>query len=170
MPRQYDFPVILQDVDYMSKIKLVSFTDKILSAAGMDADRLGFGVGDLNIENCTWVLSRFAVQTQTMPRVGDRLSISTWINQYGRVLTTRNFIITNQNGAEIAKAITLWAMLDIKRRTPVDLSHIEEALRHTEPEPSPIEQPMRIKTTGLPVLAKHNVAYSDIDFNGHVSF
>ena len=168
MPRNYRFEVTLQDVDYTSRIKLVSLTDKILTAAGQDADALGFGVEELNRGACTWVLSRFALQMSRMPRMGERLTITTWVNEYGRMLTTRNFTVTASDGEEIGAAVSAWVMLDIEKRVPVDLSRLENAVKSTEEIPSPIEGPRRLRAAEMQTTRLHEVVYSDIDFNGHV--
>lgn len=168
MPRHYEFTVGLQDVDYTSKIRLVSLVDKILAAAGMDADALGFGVGDLNRNACTWVLSRFALRMSRMPRAGERLVVSTWVSEYGRLLTTRNFTVADSDGRGIGAAVSAWVMLDVEKRTPVDLSGLESAVRHMEPVLSPLDGPKRIRAMQMPVVREHDVVYSDIDFNGHV--
>ncbi len=168
MPRKYSFHVNLQDVDHTLKIKPAALADKILSAAGQDADTLGFGVGELGRDRCTWVLSRLAVQTETMPRMGDELIIETWVSEYGRLLTTRNFTVSTPDGRDIGAAVSAWVMLNLESRTPMDLSRLENAVRATEHIPSPVEGPKRIRTEQMPAICRHTAAYSDIDFNGHV--
>lgn len=168
MPRQYEFAVALQDTDYTSKIKLVSLTDKILAAAGLDADALGFGVGELNRGACTWVLSRFALQMSRMPRAGEKLCVTTWVSEYGRMLTTRNFKIAAEQGEALGAAVSAWVMLDIGKRTPVDLSRLDDAVKHMEPIPCPIEGPRRLRAADIPIIKRHDTVYSDMDFNGHV--
>jgi acyl-ACP thioesterase len=142
--------------------------DLILGAANDDADMLGFGVSDLNLGNASWVLSRMAVEMRRMPERGEAIDVYTWVSDYGRLFTTRNMTVADESGAEIGAAVTLWAMIDLDTRRPLDLSPLSgKATSLVDREP-PIERPRKIGGFQPSSERGHTVAYSDIDFNGHV--
>ena len=81
----------------------------------------------LNADNHSWVLSRMAVEFDCQPGQYTDYTIATWINESGRVLSTRNFTLTDAAGNEFGRAVTQWAMIDLKSRSALDLSWVGDA-------------------------------------------
>lgn len=165
----YDFRVEPQEVDFTLRATFPAMGSAILNTAGADAHGKGFGVDTLNRDNYTWVLSRMAVEFDRLPRQYTDYRIATWISDYGRVLSTRNFTLTDARG-EFGRAVTQWCMLDLTTRAAVDLTAV--AVSHSDAvvdAPSPTERPRKIRSVEPTVRAEHRVVYSDIDFNRHVN-
>ena len=118
----YNYRVEPQDVDFTLRATIPSLGSAILNTAGIDAHGKGFGVDALNADNHSWVLSRMAVEFDCQPGQYTDYTIATWINEYGRVLSTRNFTLTDAAGNEFGRAVTQWAMIDLKSRSALDLS------------------------------------------------
>ena len=86
------------------------------------------------------------------------------------MLSTRNFTLTDAAGNEFGRAVTQWAMIDLKSRSALDLSWVGDA--HAEAivdAPSPTDKPRKIRDVNPAQTAVHKVVYSDIDFNRHVN-
>lgn len=92
----YPFRVEPQEVDFSLRITLVALGGNILNIAGIDAHTKGFGVDALNKDNFSWVLSRIAFEFDYRPWEYVKYEIATWISDYGRMLSTRNFELTDQ--------------------------------------------------------------------------
>ena len=166
----YNYRVEPQDVDFTLRATIPSLGSAILNTAGIDAHGKGFGVDALNADNHSWVLSRMAVEFDCQPGQYTDYTIATWINEYGRVLSTRNFTLTDAAGNEFGRAVTQWAMIDLKSRSALDLSWVGNA--HAEAivdAPSPTDKPRKIRDVDPAQTAVHKVVYSDIDFNRHVN-
>lgn len=167
---QYNYRVEPQDVDFTLRATIPSLGSAILNTAGIDAHGKGFGVDALNADNHSWVLSRMAVEFDCQPGQYTDYTIATWINEYGRVLSTRNFTLTDAAGNEFGRAVTQWAMIDLKSRSALDLSWVGDA--HADAivdAPSPTDKPRKIRDVDPAQTAVHKVVYSDIDFNRHVN-
>lgn len=165
----YRYTVQPRDVDMTKRATIITLSDYILHAAGADADKNGFGIRILNEHNWTWVLSRLAVEVERLPEEYEEFEVATWVENATRIMTTRNFIITDNDGKELAKATSLWAMIDTVSRLPQDLSLNLDYANIVTGVPCPIEKPVKIgKVEGEAVL-HHKVAYSDIDFNQHAN-
>ena len=166
----YHYRVEPQDVDFTLRATLASLGSAILNTAGVDAYGKGFGVDVLNADNHSWVLSRMAIEIDRRPEQYTDYTIATWISDYGRVLSTRNFTLTDAAGREFGRAVTQWAMIDLTTRSAVDLSWVgrehEEAV---VPVPPPAEKPHKIREVAPTLRSEHRVVYSDIDFNRHVN-
>mgnify|MGYP000833023307 FL=1 len=124
----------------------------------------------LNKDNFSWVLSRIAFEFDYRPEEYVKYEIATWISDYGRVLSTRNFTLTDAAGNEFGRAVTQWAMIDLKSRSALDLSWVGDA--HADAivdAPSPTDKPRKIRDVDPAQTVMHKVVYSDIDFNRHVN-
>ena len=166
----YPYRVEPQDVDFTLRATVASLGSAILNTAGIDAYGKGFGVDALNAANHSWVLSRLAMEFDTRPEQYTDYTIATWISDYGRVLSTRNFTLTDAAGRQFGRAVSQWAMIDLRSRTAVDLSWVGDA--HADAivaEPSPAERPRKIREVHPTRTSEHRVVYSDIDFNRHVN-
>ena len=166
----YPYRVEPQDVDFTLRATVASLGSAILNTAGIDAYGKGFGVDVLNAANHSWVLSRLAMEFDTRPEQYTDYTIATWISDYGRVLSTRNFTLTDAAGRQFGRAVSQWAMIDLRSRTAVDLSWVGDA--HADAivaEPSPAERPRKIREVHPTRTSEPRVVYSDIDFNRHVN-
>ena len=167
---RYNYRVEPQDVDFTLRATIPSLGGSILNTAGIDAHGKGFGVDALNADNHSWVLSRMAVEFDCQPRQYTDYTIATWINEYGRVLSTRNFTLTDAAGHEFGRSVTQWAMIDLTTRSAVDLSWVgREHNDAVVPVPPPAEKPRKIREVNPTRSTEHRVVYSDIDFNRHVN-
>lgn len=166
----YEYRVEPQEVDFTLRATIPSLGSAILNTAGIDAHGKGFGVDALNTDNHSWVLSRMAVEFDRLPVQYTDYTIATWISDYGRVLSTRNFTLTDAAGYEFGRAVTQWAMIDLASRAAVDLSWVGQA--HADAivdAPSPTDKPRKIREVNPSQSVEHRVVYSDIDFNRHVN-
>ncbi len=169
MAGTYRYRIEPRDIDASLRVRLYTMGDLVLQAANDDADMLGFGVRDLNLGNASWVLSRMAVEMKRLPSRGEAIDIYTWVSDYGRLFTTRNMTITDCNGVEIGAAVTLWAMIDLDTRRPLDLSPLSNKGTSLVDREPPIERPRKVGAFECSSERPYTVVYSDIDFNGHVN-
>lgn len=166
----YDYRVEPQEVDFTLRATFPAMGNAILNTAGIDAHGKGFGVDALNRDNYSWVLSRMAIEMDRLPRQYEEYRITTWISDYGRVLSTRNFTLGDAAGREFGRAVSQWCMIDLTTRSAVDLTAVAGA--HSDAivdVPSPAERPRKIRSVMPTWQIEHRVVYSDIDFNRHVN-
>ena len=160
-----------QDVDFTLRETLASLGGKVLNIAGVDAHAKGFGVDTLGRDGLSWVLSRFAMEFDMRPEQYTGYDIATWISDYNRVVSTRNFTLTAADGTVFGRAVSQWCLLDLTTRSAVDMT--STAGMHSQwvvDAPPPAERPRRVAAVGDAALqATHRVAYSDIDFNRHMN-
>ena len=99
----YRYRVEPEAVDFTMHATISALGAAVLNAAGVDAHGKGFGVDALTKHNCSWVLSRLALELDRRPAQYDDYRIVTWISDYGRVLSTRNFVL--EDAAGLAESI-----------------------------------------------------------------
>lgn len=167
----YNLRVEPQDVDFTLRATLAALGGTILNIAGTDAQSKGFGIDVLGRQNHSWVLLRMAMEFDRRPEQYEKFTVATWISDYNRMMSTRNFTLTDAAGNEFGRAVSQWCLLDLTSRTAVDMTSTAEMHRQWIVDtPPPAERPRKIRPLGEPSASMtHRVAYSDIDFNRHMN-
>lgn len=165
----YNYTIQPQDVDFTLRASVTSIISYMLNVAGTDAHSKGFGVDALQGHSFTWVLSRLAVDITTKPAQYEDVAIDTWVNEFNRLSSTRNFRM-HANGMQVARGVSQWCMLNMESRQVVDMSLLKDVYeRAMVDEPSPISAPQRLRAIEPVATMSRPVVYSDIDFNRHVN-
>ena len=165
----YNYRIEPQDVDFTLRASASSIINYMLNVAGLDAHNKGFGVDVLQDKSVTWVLSRLAVDIELQPRQYDNVAIDTWVNDFNRLSSTRNFRM-RLDDKHLASGVSQWCMLNMETRQVVDMSLLKDVYtRAMVDQPSPITAPMRLRATEPQTTMSRPVVYSDIDFNRHVN-
>lgn len=167
----YDFVAEPFHVDFTEKLTMGVLGNHLLNCAGIHAAERGFGIAELNENHYTWVLSRLAVEMEEMPRAYEKFSIRTWVENVYRLFTDRNFEIVNAAGKPIGYARSIWAMISMETRKPVDLLalHGGGITDYICDKECPIEKAGRVKVNEAEPVARYTAKYGDIDLNGHVN-
>ena len=159
-----------QQVDFTLRMTVPALANEVLNTAGVDAQRKGFGIDKLNKENRSWVLSRMAIEIDDRPEQYSSYEIVTWVNEYNRMLSTRNFTLHDAAGREFGRAVTQWCIIDLGARKAIDLNTVIGTCADSIVDaPSPTEKPRKVMGIVPQHIAEHRVVYSDIDFNRHVN-
>ena len=165
----YPHRVEPQEVDFTLRASVASIINYMLNVAGTDAHNKGFGVDVLQGQSFTWVLSRLAVEIKSQPCQYDDIVVDTWVNEFNRLSSTRNFRV--RRGDEVmAEGVSQWCMINMETRQAVDMSTLKDVYeRAMVAEPSPIAVPARLRAIEPTTSTSRPVVYSDIDFNRHVN-
>lgn len=166
----YDFFVYPQEIDGAENLRLSSLENYLLNAAGLAAEENGFGSVEMIHQGVTWVLSRLAMEMHALPMQYERFSIETWVEDYGRLLTTRHFRVYDKQENLIGHACSLWTLIDFNTRRLVNLQSRPDLARFASGEVGGIAKPDKIAEYAEAVsVGKHTVSYSDIDYNNHTN-
>lgn len=158
--------------DFTGRLFWGTLSNYLLTCAEHHASERGFGMVDLQEEGCSWVLSRLAIEMHEMPTKNEVFSVDTWIENVYRLFTDRNFSIYGLNNKEYGYARSVWAMINMNTRKPVDLLSVNgnKLVQYMDQAHTcPIDKPERIKVTNSLPINTLDVTYSDIDINGHVN-
>lgn len=167
----YEFEVEPFHVDFRGKLSMGLLGNHLLNTAGLHAKDRGFGILELNDHHYTWVLSRLAIEMNEMPYQDEKFFVKTWVENVYRLFTDRNFEILNSKRETIGCARSVWAMIDMTTRKPVDLLSLHDGniKNYITQKDCQIEKPGRIKIGKAEVDSRYIIKYSDIDFNKHLN-
>lgn len=158
-------------VDFKGDLSLGILGNHLLNCSNIHASQRGFGIEKLNVEHATWVLSRLSIEMNRYPQEAECFNIDTWISKVYRLFTDRCYAIESNNGEILGYGKSVWAMIDMKNRKPLDL---EEAFADNTDafvcdKECPIDKPGRIRVKNGELVHKHSVVYGDLDMNGHLN-
>jgi len=164
------FIIGIGDVDFTKALKLSTLFDYFQDAASYAAQRLGLGIDKLEKYSVTWVLLRMRVDIDRLPVWNEEITVETWPQPPKKIEFERDFIVRDKDGNVLIRAVSTWAIIDIKTR------ELQRAELISIECPSYISQraiecrPGKIKPCGqLEIAYKKTIGYSDIDFNGHLN-
>lgn len=144
---------------------------QVIECATEHADILGCGFERLQTDGLAWVLSRLAFQMNRYPGIFEDYTISTWIENYNRHFSQRNFEFRTAAGEILGYARTIWVAIDLKTRRPgniEDFGRLADANDHSRP--CPIDPPAKLRPVANPdSIRTYTFRVSDIDFNRHVT-
>ena len=115
------------------------------------------------------MLSRLAVEIYRQPAQYEDVAIQTWVNEFNRLSSTRNFKMLRGDEC-VAAGVSQWCMLNMETRQVVDMSLLKGVYDKAMVDAaSPISTPARLRAVEAQATVSRPVVYSDIDFNKHVN-
>ncbi len=156
-------------LDFQGKLPIPSIGNYLLHAASSHADARGFGYTDMTEKQTAWVLSRLAIEMTDYPRTSENITLYTWIDEVGKLFTSRCFELCNADGKTLGFARSIWAAIDMNSRRPT-LLDVEKLSEYIIERPCPIEKPGKIKPVEQDTVGElFRVRYSDLDINRHLN-
>ena len=125
---RYEFMAEPFHCDFSKRLFMGHLGNHMLNAADFHADHRGFGMTQLNPEHKTWVLSRLAIEMETMPREYARFNVETWIESVMKYFTNRNFRVADaaDNGKTYGYGRSIWALIDTRTRLPQNILDVND--------------------------------------------
>lgn len=159
------------DIDLNKELKLSTLFSYFQDVASEASEKMGFGIEQLDQEyGVAWVLMKIRVDLIKQPTVGETISIETWPLTPGKIDYGRDYIVRNQRGEAIIKAISSWVLMDLDARKITKRGTVPIAYPDYT-EDRAIEAKLRKLKAAGPLRESYRkmIGYSDIDFNGHLN-
>ncbi len=155
--------------DFRGRLTIPMIGNYLLHAASNHAAERGFGYSEMTERNSAWVLSRLAIEIEKYPEMSETVTLYTWVDEVGKLFTSRCFELVNAAGETAAYARSIWAAIDLQTRRPT-LLDMEGLGHYISDRPCPIEKPGKIAPVeGDTPCELYRVKYSDLDINGHLN-
>ncbi len=167
---QYQSKVRFSETDKNRKLTLEAIVDYFQDCSTFQTEELGVGFSYLLPKNLTWILLYWHVVVEEYPDLGEKITISTIPYDFKGFLGKRNFFMEKEDGKVVAKADSLWSLLDTKKMVP---AKVPEEVVQTYPKEDKIDMeylPRKIAVEGEErqgetlVIQKHH-----LDCNNHVN-
>ena len=163
-----NYRITYYDLDFSGNLKLSAILRMVHIAAEVNANELGIGFNTLHPLGISFVLQRFGLKINRMPRYNETVTIRTWPAEMARGTFIRKGDMYDEAGEKIMEWASLWILFDINTRKIL----------------KPSALPMEIPTFDIPVIVApekvsqaidggtehiHTVRYADVDTNLHMN-
>lgn len=170
MRSEFEETIRYSQTDGNLRLTVPALLDFFQDAATFQAEEAGVGVNVLNSKGLGWFLVSWNVEITRMPEHGEKIIAGTFPYRFHGRFGNRNCYLRTPGGDYIAKADSIWAMMDKVQGRIVPIPEFVGAAYE-------VEEPLLMDYQGrkilipdgmeagepIPVLAEH------IDFHGHVN-
>lgn len=157
------------EVNAQGEMSVPLLTSRLIDVATYHANSLGIGNPSMAALGCGWVLSRIAIEMTRYPRVNETYCIETWVEEWNRHFSTRNFRISDADGNAIGHATSVWMVLNYNTRENAGLGHLSLAPDMIAGVTVPVERPARHHVDNPTAERLYTFKYCDLDFYRHVN-
>ena len=151
-------------------LSLPALLDLFQDIATLHAHEMGSGLEYLYSIDRAWIMSRWRVRLNRLPRCGDPVAVRTCAYECRRALNRRSFELVDGDGAVLAAADSLWTLIDTKTGGPVNAADIVAPYLTPGDGPKLGDLPRKVQ---LPADAKAGQAFPItedlLDTNHHVN-
>ncbi len=134
------------------------------------SEDLGIGIDFLKQAHRVWLMNSWQIEVLRFPKYGEVLHVNTWPYEFKSMFGYRNFTLTDESGAPLVIANSVWVFADTDTGRPAKPDP-EYAARYPLDPPYPMDYSSRkvdIPADGT-VLAPIPVTVSHLDSNHHVN-
>ena len=136
--------------------------------AGQHCNVLSVDYDTLAEKRMFWAVTRHRVQISRLPLRGETIRIETWPMPTTRVAYPRSVVAYDEEGRECFRAISLWVLMDIDKRSMIlpgkSGISVLGTLRGNE-----LDSPNGLVAKQLRCHQSRTVRFTDLDRNGHMN-
>lgn len=168
----FESRVRYSEVDQNQALSVTGIINYLQDCSTFQSEDLNLGISYLQDHHRAWWLSSWQIVMERYPRLGERITISTWPYDFKGMYGYRNFTIQDEAGNYLVKANSIWFFFDTEAGRPVkvgerDISGYgmgEEPRLDMDYAPRRIVQPKEYEEQAVTVIGRHH-----IDTNHHVN-
>jgi len=108
------------ECDSAGRLTLLSLLNYFQDCSTFHSEDLGVGMGYLKERHRFWVLASWQIVVEHYPNLCERVEIGTFPYEFKGFLGCRNYFMRTKGGEYLAKANSLWGMLNTDDMRPTD--------------------------------------------------
>lgn len=170
MAYQFESRVRYSETDMNRKLSWVSLVDYFQDCSTFQSESLGRGMNYLKERNLVWMILSWQIEIVRRPVLGEKIIARTWPHNFKAFYGHRNFALLDEQENYLAKANSIWVLIDTNTGKPTKPQPEHIALYEMEP---PLE--MEYSSRKIPVegggIKKETFAVCrhHLDSNQHVN-
>lgn len=114
----FDSRVRYSEITEDGTLSVNSIIDYMQDCTNFHSEDLGVGLAWHKENQLMWVLNSWQIVIESYPKMGERITIGTQAYGFEKMLGYRNFLITDEAGNCVAKANSVWVLMDLKKNRP----------------------------------------------------
>ena len=156
------------DVDPFYNLKLANLFVYFQDVVTEHMERLGINKTIINDKGMYWVVTRYKVHINRLPKYLEEVDILTYPGKDMRFIFPRFFEILDKKGNVLVKASSTWMVLD-KKNKQIVIKPFDESLLYHHSEEGELPLPHKIDDKEGSIISKRTVLLSDLDLNNHLN-
>ena len=166
----FDSRIRYSETDSEGRLTLNALLNYFQDCSTFHSEDVGLGIGYMKEIGQVWVLSAWQIVVNRYPQLGEKVRIVTLPYELKAFLGYRNFAMLDEKGEYIAKANSLWSLLDVTTGKPVIVNeamrkgYVADEKLDMDYAPSKITVPEGGQLLESIVVKKHH-----LDTNHHVN-
>lgn len=170
MKYSFDSRIRFSEVDENEYLKFDNFINYFQDCSTFQSEDLGLGVQHLREKQRVWVVSFWQVDILKYPKMGDNVKIGTFAYDFKSFIGYRNFYMQDENGEYLAKANSIWALLNTETGRPEKADPNDMALYGKEEKLDMEYKPRKIAIPDdMEAYEPVEVKNHHLDVNQHVN-
>ncbi len=152
------------------RLSLDSLINYMQDCASFESEELGVGMETLDQRKRTWILNFWQIVIDRYPGMGEKITIGTQGCGCEKMFGYRNFMVTDAAGEFVARANSIWVLMDTEKGRPVIVKPEEAAVYGTAEPILASQAPRKIRIPEGGREQKHfTVEEYHLDTNHHVN-
>lgn len=115
---KFDSKVRYSECDSHEKLTLASLVNYFQDCSTFQSHELGVGLSYMRELEKVWVLSSWQIVVDRYPNMCEEVEIGTFPYEFKKFFGYRNFFMRTKEGEYLAKANSLWTLLDVNTFKP----------------------------------------------------
>ncbi|MCD7735703.1 MAG: thioesterase [Lachnospiraceae bacterium] len=170
MAYQFDGRIRFSEVGQDRKLTMVSLVDYFQDCSTFQSEACGNGIDFLEERGCVWMILFWQIDLLRRPTLGERVISRTWPYGFQAFYGYRNFVLLDEHENDLAKANSVWALIDLKTGRPTRVAQEIVSGYEIEPKLDMEYQPRKIQLNGEGVrMEPISVGKQHLDTNHHVN-
>lgn len=120
----FDSRIRYSEVDSEGKLTMAALINYFQDCSTFQSEDLGLGIGYMQESRLVWVLCFWQIVVERYPELGEKVIIGTLPYDLKGFLGYRNFAMLDEQGNYIAKANSLWSLLNVETGKPTAVPEI----------------------------------------------
>ncbi len=170
MPYEFESRVRYSEVGVDKKLTLCSLVDYFQDCAIFQSEACGNGVDQLGAKGLAWLVLSWQIDVLRLPELGEKVYAQTWAYGFKAFYGYRNCALLDEGREYLARANSIWVLIDMKTGHPAKVSPEIYSLYRIEPR---IEMENSSRKIPLPDDAEKQepftVGLQHLDTNRHVN-
>lgn len=160
--------VVYYECDFNGTMTFPAMIAAAIKTSEDQSDALNRGSDFVNRFGLTWILTNYQLKITRLPKVGEKITISTMAMEYNKYFCYRHFWLEDEKGNQLALIESVFALMNIENRKMASVP--EEIIAPFESEKvKRIRRYPKIEKVAEGQSRSYQVRVYDIDSNQHVN-
>jgi len=111
--------VRFSEIDEQDHMTIAALINYMQDCCTFQSEDNGHELEKLRAAHMGWFLMSWKIELHQLPRMGEKISIKTWVGDYKGLIANRWFSVENAEGQVVARVLSIWPLMDLFKMRPM---------------------------------------------------